>query len=57
MWSNLAWFGKELRNGEVRLATGDVTSVRGFVDRAHLHRIQEEGYAIIQTTVATEAPG
>jgi phosphoglucomutase len=28
-----------------------------FRDRAHLRRIQEEGYAIIQTTVATEAPG
>ena len=28
-----------------------------FKDRPHLHRIQEEAYAIIQTAVTTEAPG
>ena len=28
-----------------------------FKDRTHLHRIQKEAYAIIQTAVATEAPG
>lgn len=33
MWSNLAWFGQEFRDGEVRLVTGDVASVRGFADR------------------------
>ena len=32
MWFNLAWFGKEFRDGEVRLlATGETTSVRPFV--------------------------
>jgi phosphoglucomutase len=28
-----------------------------FKDLAHLHRIQEEAYAIIQAAVATAAPG
>ena len=31
MWSSLAWFGKEFRDGDVRLATGDVASVRRFI--------------------------
>ena len=34
MWSNLVWFGKEFRDGDVRLATGEVASVRRFMDRA-----------------------
>lgn len=33
MWFNLAWFGEEFREGEVRLATGEVASVRRFVER------------------------
>jgi alpha-amylase/alpha-mannosidase (GH57 family) len=33
MWFNLAWFGKEFRDGDVRLATGEVASVRRFVER------------------------
>jgi len=32
MWSNLAWFGKEFREGEVALPTGEVASVRRFVE-------------------------
>jgi alpha-amylase/alpha-mannosidase (GH57 family) len=31
MWSNLAWFGKEFREGEVELATGEIASVRDLV--------------------------
>ena len=33
MWSNLAWFGKEFRDGDVQLATGAVASVRRFMSR------------------------
>lgn len=32
-WFNLAWFGKEFRNGDVRLTTGEVVSVRHLVER------------------------
>src|SRR5574338_656157 len=31
MWFNLAWFGPEFRQGEVRLATGEVASVKPFI--------------------------
>ena len=31
MWFNLAWFGKEFRGGDVRLATGETASVHRFV--------------------------
>lgn len=34
MWFNLAWFGKEFRDGAVTLATGTVASVHRFVDQA-----------------------
>lgn len=33
MWSNLAWFGLEFRQGEVRLATGEVASVQRFIEQ------------------------
>ena len=33
MWFNLAWFGKEFRDGDVPLVTGDVVSVRRFVEQ------------------------
>ncbi|MFQ6059087.1 MAG: hypothetical protein ACE5MB_09460 [Anaerolineae bacterium] len=33
MWFNLAWFGKEFREGEVQLATGEIASVRRFVEQ------------------------
>lgn len=33
MWSNLVWFGKEFRDGDVRLANGEVASVRRFMER------------------------
>lgn len=31
MWFNLAWFGREFRDGDVRLVTGEVVSVHRFV--------------------------
>ena len=33
MWFNLAWFGKEFRDGSMTLATGEVASVRRFVEQ------------------------
>ena len=33
MWFNLTWFGKEFRDGEVTLATGERASARRFVDQ------------------------
>ena len=35
MWFNLAWFGKEFRDGAVVLATGETASVRHFVEQQH----------------------
>ena len=32
MWFSLAWFGKEFREGEIPLVTGEVASVRRFVE-------------------------
>ncbi len=34
MWFNLAWFGKEFRDGEVRLATGATVTVHRYVEQA-----------------------
>lgn len=39
MWFNLAWFGKEFREGEVKLVTGEMVSVRHFVK-------QERDYSV-----------
>ena len=33
MWFNLAWFGKEFREREVELATGETASVRDLVEK------------------------
>ena len=33
MWFNLAWFGQEFREGEIGLITGEVASVRRFVEQ------------------------
>lgn len=33
MWSNLAWFGKEFRDGSVELVTGEVVGVHRFVEK------------------------
>lgn len=34
MWFNLCWFAREFREGEVTLCTGEVASVRRFVEQA-----------------------
>ena len=34
MWSNLAWFGKEFRDGDVLLSTGEIASARRFIAQA-----------------------
>lgn len=49
MWSNLAWFGKEFRDGDVRLATGEVVSVRRFIDQG-----REFSVADIRTMVVEQ---
>jgi alpha-amylase/alpha-mannosidase (GH57 family) len=33
MWFNLAWFGKEFRDGDVTLVTGETVSVHRFVEQ------------------------
>lgn len=33
MWSSLAWFGKEFRDGAVRLATGETVDVRPWIEQ------------------------
>lgn len=33
MWFNLCWFAREFREGEIRLCTGEVASVRRFVEK------------------------
>lgn len=33
MWSNLCWFAREFREGEVRLCTGEVASVHRFIEK------------------------
>ena len=38
MWFNLAWFGKEFRDADVELVTGEVVSVRRFLE-------QQRGFA------------
>ncbi len=57
MWFNLAWFATELRQGEVRLVTGDRVSVRelvakgrGFDDR-DFERLQEETLKVMKAVV------
>ncbi len=39
MWFNLAWFGQEFREGDVTLVTGEVASVRQFVE-------QDRGFSV-----------
>lgn len=57
MWSNLAWFGKEFREGEVRLATGEVASVRRLIHKtrnfteADIRDMIEEQYKIMKAIV------
>ena len=57
MWFNLAWFGQEFRDGEVRLATGEVASVRRFVEQGHSFSVADieamvaEQYQIMRAVV------
>lgn len=53
MWSNLAWFGKEFRDGDVKLATGEVVSVGHLVCKARnftqadIEAMVEEQYKVM----------
>jgi alpha-amylase/alpha-mannosidase (GH57 family) len=57
MWFNLAWFAREFREGEVRLPTGEVASVRRFVERgrdfreADVEAMVAEQYKILRAVV------
>jgi len=57
MWFNLAWFGKEFRDGEVRLATGEVASVSRFVEQrsgfstADIEAMVAEQYKIMRAVI------
>ena len=57
MWFNLAWFGKEFREGDVILATGEVASVRRFVEQqrdfttADVEAMVAEQYKILRAVV------
>jgi alpha-amylase/alpha-mannosidase (GH57 family) len=57
MWFNLAWFGQEFRDGEVRLATGEVASVRHFIEQgrdfslADIQAMVAEQYKIMRAVI------
>ena len=57
MWFNLAWFGEEFRQGEVRLATGEVASVHRFVEQgrgftaADIVAMVAEQYTIMRAVI------
>ncbi len=57
MWFNLAWFGKEFRDGDVTLTTGEVASVRRSVERqrrfttADIQAMLAEQYKILRAVV------
>lgn len=57
MWFNLAWFGQEFREAEVRLATGETASVRRFVEQgrdyttADVVAMVEEQYKIMRAVI------
>jgi alpha-amylase/alpha-mannosidase (GH57 family) len=57
MWFNLAWFGQEFREGEVRLATGETASVQRFVAQgrdytvADVAAMVEEQYKIMRAII------
>lgn len=57
MWSTLAWFAKEFREGEVTLPTGEVASVRRFVakqrafSQADVAAMVDEQYKILRAIV------
>lgn len=57
MWFNLAWFGREFRQGAVTLATNEVASVRHFVEQgrnfkqADLEAMVAEQYKIMRAVI------
>jgi alpha-amylase/alpha-mannosidase (GH57 family) len=57
MWFNLAWFGKEFRDGVVHLATGETASVRRFVEQGRgfttsdVDDMVEEQYKIMEAII------
>jgi alpha-amylase/alpha-mannosidase (GH57 family) len=57
MWFNLAWFGREFREGEVELVTGETASVQRFVgqgrgfSRDDIHAMIEEQYKIMRAVI------
>lgn len=57
MWFSLAWFGQEFRDGEVRLVTGEVVSVRRFVEQerdfraADIEVMVAEQYKIMRAVI------
>ncbi len=57
MWFNLAWFGQEFREGEVHLVTGEVASVRRFVEQgrdftiADIEAMVQEQYKIMRAVI------
>lgn len=57
MWFNLAWFGREFREGEVKLDTGEMASVRRFVEQernysvADIEAMVEEQYKLMRSVL------
>lgn len=57
MWFNLAWFAKEFRDGGVQLVTGEVASVRNFVEQqrdytaADIQAMVAEQYKILRAVI------
>lgn len=57
MWFNLAWFGKEFREGEVKLVTGETVSVRRFIEQGRdfsvsdLEAMVAEQYKLIRAVI------
>jgi len=57
MWFNLAWFGREFRDGEVELPNGEGASVRRFVEQARdftpadVHSMVEEQYKVMRAVI------
>lgn len=57
MWFNLAWFGKEFRDGKVNLATGETVSVQRYVKKGHdfsvkdIQSMVDEQYKIMRAII------
>lgn len=57
MWFNLAWFGKEFRDGDLLLATGEIVSIHRFVAQgrdfsvADIAAMVSEQYTIMRAVI------